>query len=137
MAGLISSAEATGIRAALALFRVHTYTRTPVTAGAEDAHGDVTYTRGTPVTGVACKYVADETVRVIRDAGGATIVTVPTLTVAHDDPLDENDLVSNVQNSEGGVLLADTVEVGALISSDGLGPALSKKFMLRAVRVTV
>lgn len=137
MAGLISAAEATGIREALALFLVHSYTRTPVTAGADDAHGNAAQTAGTPVTGVACKYTADDTVRIIRDGGGFTSLTVPTLKVAHNDPLDENDIVSNIQNSEGTVLLAGPIEVGALISSDGLGPTLQKRFMLRGARVTV
>jgi hypothetical protein len=137
MVGLISSAEAPSIRAALGLFLVHTYTRTPVTEGADDAHGNAAETPGTPVTGVACKYRSEDRVRIRNDDGGATIVRAPSLTVAHDDPLDETDTVSNIRDSEGTVLLAGPIQVGAPVPSAGLGPVLLKKFILRGAEATV
>jgi hypothetical protein len=135
MSGLISSAEAVGLRDALSVFMVHTYSRTPRVAGAEDNHGNETEADGTAVTGVACKYRASDRVRV--DIDGALVLRAPTLTVAHDDPLTDGDQVSNVQDSEGVVLLAGPVTVGPAVHSAGLGPTLKKKFALRGVEVTL
>lgn len=128
MAGLLTTAEATSVRDALSVLLVHSYTRTPVTAGAEDAHGNETASSGTPVTAVACKYRVSN--RAVRDETGITIVSTPTLKVAHDDPLATGDLVSNIQNSEGTVLLAGPLTVGVPLSGDGLGPALTRRFEL-------
>lgn len=128
MAGLITTAEATAIRSALSTLLVHTFTRTPVTAGAEDAHGNVTSSAGTPVTGLACKYRSRT--RPVRDEAGVTLVATPTIKVAHNSPLTTGDLVSNIQNSEGTVLLAGPLTVGAQLNSDGLGPALTRRFEL-------
>lgn len=136
MPALITAADATSIRAALGLFLVHTYTRQPMTSGADDAHGNATQTAGTPVTGVACKYVSEARVRVRNDEGGTTIVRAPTLTVAHDDPLDETDLVSNITASDGAVLLAGPIQVGPPVHSAGFGPVISKRFLLRGGEVT-
>src|SRR5688572_5402605 len=137
MPGLISSAEAVGVREALDVFMVHTYTRTPLTAGTEDAHGDATQTPGTPVTDVPCKYRPDARIRVRNDEGGVTFVRTPALTVAHDDPLDDTDSVSNIRDSEGTVLLAGPIQVGAPVPSAGLGPLLKKTFVLRGAEVGV
>lgn len=128
MPGLIGTAEAAAIRSALSILLVHSYTRTPVTAGAEDAHGNETSSAGTPVTSVPCKYRVSN--RALRDETGITIVSTPTLKVAHDDPLATGDLVSNIQNSEGTVLLAGPLTVGVPLSGDGLGPALTRRFEL-------
>lgn len=128
MVGLITSEEAVSIRAALSILLTHTYSRTPVTAGVEDAHGNVTSSAGTPVTGLACKYRSRT--RPIRDEAGVTLVATPTIKVAHDSPLVTGDLVSNIQNSEGTVLLAGPLTVGAQLNSDGLGPALTRRFEL-------
>jgi hypothetical protein len=138
MAGpLITTAEATGIRAALALFLVHQYDRTSRTAsGTEDAHGNANQTSVT-TTGVACKYVSEARVRVRNDEGGVTIVRAPTLTVAHDDPLDETDTVSNVRASDGTVLLAGPIQVGPPVFSAGFGPVIQKRFILRGGEATV
>jgi hypothetical protein len=133
---LISDAEAPSIRAAFELFLVHTATIQPYTSGAEDAHGDATQTAGTPRTGVPCKYVSEARVRVRNDEGGVTIVRAPTLTVAHDDPLDETDTVSNITASDGTVLLAGPIQVGPPVHAAGFGPVLSKRFLLRGGEVT-
>lgn len=133
--GLIGSAEAVGIRTALSVFRVHLATITPVSAGAEDAHGNATRVPGTPRTGVACKYRADDRVRV--DEGGTLILRAPTLTLAHDDVIDEGDLISDIRDSEGVVLVAGPLEIGPPAYSAGLGPSLSKKLILRSAEVTL
>lgn len=136
MTALVTTAEATSIRAALGLFLVHTATVQPYTAGAEDAHGNASQSAGTPRTGVACKYVSEARVRVRNDEGGTTIVRAPTLTVASDDPLDETDTVANIQASDGTVLLAGPIEVGPPVHSAGFGPVISKRFILRGGEVT-
>jgi hypothetical protein len=134
---LISTAEAPAIRADFARFFVHTYTRTSrVASGTEDAHGDAEQSE-TTTTGAPCKYVSEARVRVRNDEGGVTIVRAPTLTVAHDDPLDETDLVSNVQASDGTVLLSGPIQVGPPVHSAGFGPPLVKRFVLRGAEVTV
>lgn len=135
MAALITTADAVSIREALALFMVHSYDRTSrVASGTEDAHGDAQQTT-TTTTGVACKYVAEDRIRVRNDESGSTIVRAPTLTVAHNDPLDETDTVSNVRASDGTVLLAGPIEVGPPVHSAGFGPVLKKRFILRGGEV--
>jgi hypothetical protein len=135
MAGLISSAEAIGIRDALSVFLTHTYTRTPMLAGAADSENSVTYTTGTPVTAVPCKYRASDRVQV--EISGALVLRAPTLSVAHDDPLKAGDQISNIKDSEGVVLLAGPVTAGPAVHSAGLGPTLKKKFVLRGAEVTI
>lgn len=130
MAGLISSADAVGIRAALAVFLVHTCVLTPRVASTPDGENDVTYTAGTPVTGVACKYIAEDRVRL--DDAGRTLVSVPTLTVAAGQTIAPGATVSNVQDSEGTVLLAGPATVEYVVASAGLGPTLKLVAVLRA-----
>lgn len=129
MAGLISATEAPSIRDALNLFLVHTCTFTPITDGSVDSENVPASTPGSAVTGVACKYRASDRVRL--DEGGTTTVLTPTLKVAHDSVVATGGLISNVQNSTGVVLLAGPVTVGSRTNSDGLGPTLSKRFVLR------
>ena len=135
MPGLISSAEAASIRDALSVFRVHTATITPMVAGSPDAENNVTYAPGTPVTGVACKYRAEDRVRV--EETGQTLVSVPTITLAHDQAIAVGSRVSNVQNSEGVVLFVGPAVVDYIVPSAGLGPTLKKKAVLRFGDVTV
>lgn len=129
MAGLISPAEATSLRSALSVFRVHSATITPRVAGAADGENDVTYSDGTPVTGVACKYRAED--RVTIDETGQTLVSVPTLTVAHDQSVAVGATVSNVQDSDGAVLFAGPARVEYIVAAAGLGPTLKKRLVLR------
>lgn len=128
MAGLIGAAEVAGIRTALSVFLTHTYTRTPVSESADDVYGPGR-TEGAAVTGQPCKYRAEDRLRLAD--GDRVTVSVPTLTVAHDDPLDVGDLVSNVQDSTGAVLLVGPLTVETMVASAGLGPTLKKRAVLR------
>lgn len=130
MTGLITAAQAGPIREQLAVFRVHTCTVTPRVAGPPDGENNVTYTDGTPVTGVACKYRAEDRVRI--DETGQTLVSVPTVTVAHDLAIAVGSKVSNVQDSDGAVLLAGPAVVEYVVPAAGFGPTLKKRCVLRA-----
>jgi hypothetical protein len=133
MAGLISAADATAIRSALSVFLVHTATITPISQGAEDTWGDTTDTPGTARTGVACKYVPEETLRI--DETGRVLRDVPTLTVAHNDAIAEGDRVSNVQDAGGTVISAGPLVVQTVIAPAGLGYALKKVAVLAGATV--
>lgn len=129
MAGLISAAEAVAIRAALGITLVHLYTRTAITSGAEDAHGDAADTPGPPAPAIPCRYEAQSRVSV-TEGGVTTVVYRPTLTVAADDPLKPGDAVSDVLNAAGAVLLAGSFAVGRRLDDDPLGYALLRSYEL-------
>lgn len=130
MPALISDAQAASIRSALSVFLTHTATITPKTAGAANDWGEDTATDGTPVTGVACKYKAED--RVVIDESGRTLVSVPTITLAHDQTIAVGSSVSNVQDSQGVVLLAGPARVDYIVASAGFGPTLKKRAVLHA-----
>lgn len=77
---LIDDAEFAFLREDLEILLTHTCTITPMVAGAEDAEGNIPLTPGTPVTGVPCTY--STVARVVRDEGGTTLVSVPSLMVS-------------------------------------------------------
>lgn len=130
---LLSDAEFTPIREALAVFLVHSYTRQVYAAGAEDAHGNTADApSGDPVTGVACAYATRETL--VNDLQGSRLVNIPVLTLAWDDPLAVGDRVSNVTDQTGAVLLAGPAVVETISVAAGLGAATQKFAFLRASR---
>lgn len=127
----LSPGEAASIRADRArVMLTHTYTRTPVTAGAEDSEGNAARTLGTPVTGLACRYRAEEVLR--TDGGGRVTIYRPSLALPHDSPLAVGDLVSTITNSDGTVLLAGPLAVESVTSNAAFGPTLSRRAYLRA-----
>lgn len=129
MPGLITEARATGYRAKLARFLVHTYSLTTVTEGADDGYGGVR-TEGATTTGRLCAYRQQRRLRL--DEGDRVIVDTPTLAVAHDDTIAPGDLVSDVRDSTGALLLAGPATVETIEASAGLGPTLTKTAVLRA-----
>ena len=130
MAGLLSSAEATAVRAALGLVRVHTCTLTASAApSGTDAWGNPVAADGTPQTAVPCKYRADDRVRI--DEQGNLILRAPTVTVAHDVTVAAGDRVSAITDSDGTVLLAGPAVVEMIVRAAGLGPSLKKRLVLR------
>lgn len=133
MPALISATEATAIREALSVFRVHTCTITPITQGAEDTWGDTADTAGTPRTGVACKYVPDDVLRV--DETGRITARGPTLTVAYDDALAVGDRVSDIRDAASTVLAAGPLVVQEILPSAGLGYSLKQRALLRGATV--
>lgn len=133
MTDLISPPLATFARTKLAQFLVHSCTITPRIAGAADGENNVTYSDGTPVTGVACKYVARD--RVVIQATGQTLLSVPTVTVAYDQTVALGSIISNIQASGGVVLLAGPAVVEEIEASAGFGPVLKKTLVLRGADV--
>lgn len=131
---LLSSSAIASIRAGLSITLTHTYTRTPMVAGSEDDWGETDPVPGTPVVGVSCRY---ETIqRAIRDAGGVTLVNLPTLAVAATDPIKAGDAVSNIVGSDGVVIAAGPFRVERLLDdSAGLGAALLSVYELRGTQV--
>lgn len=108
----------------------HRFTRTPVTAGAEDAEGNATRVSGTPVTGLHCRYRAEDTLR--TDLGGRTTIYRPNMSLPHDSPLVVGDLVSTITNSAGVVLLAGPLVVESIVPNAAFGPTLNLRAYLRA-----
>ncbi len=126
--------QAAGLRASFATLLWHRYDRIPVTAGSDTGYGP-TPTEGTTVTGLACRYEAQERVR-LRD-GDSVRVTVSTLQIAYDSPLVAGDLVANVRESASGpVLIAGPIEVEEIEAEASLGPTLFKTAVLRGGDVT-
>lgn len=125
---LISTGTTTQLRRTFDSLLSHSFTLTPVTSGADDGYGAAT-TEGTPVTGKTCRYRAQDRLRLAN--GDRVIVSTPVLTVPHNDPIKTNDLVSNVQDSDGVVLLVGPIEVEVIEASAGLGPTLQKRAVLR------
>lgn len=128
MAGLISAGTTAQLRRTFDSLLAHTYSRTPVTSAGDDGYGATT-TPGTTVTGQTCRYRPADRLRL--DNGDRVTVSVPTLTVPHDDPISVGDLVSDVRDSDGVVLLAGPLAVESVEASAGLGPTLQKRAVLR------
>lgn len=126
---LISAAVASQARVLHRASLTHTFTRTPVTDGTEDAWGEAAQTDGTPVTGRPCRYKPED--RLIIDERGRQTVSVPTLRLRSDETIAVGDKVSAVTDADGVVLLAgplivETVEPGAAV-----GGTLYKVALLR------
>ena len=130
---ILQEAEFAGIRSALSLLLTHTYSRSVVVAGAEDAHGVVTSVPGSAVAGLPCKFALSRLVsgsRVIRSEDGITEVRTPTLTVPYDDPIARGDVVTNILDQTGSVLEAGPFTVSQIDPSAGLGMSLKKSCTL-------
>src|SRR5678815_15027 len=131
---LVNDAAIASLRRSLAIVFVHTYTRTVRAAGAEDPWGETDPAAGTAVTGVPCIWKTREVVS--RDAGGTTLVTVPTLSVYATDSLTVGDLVSAITGSDGVLLTPTVYRVERLIDATaGLGASLMKVWELRGTQV--
>lgn len=112
------------LRTAMAPILTHSYTRTGITQGAEDAWGDTADTEGTPATGQPCVLVWRDQM-VIDDLGRRT-VRVPRLYVPYDDPLAVGDLVSNVADASGTAIAAGPLTVDTVDPAAGLGSSALK-----------
>lgn len=122
----------------------HTYTRTPVTYSSRDRWSRKSGTPGAPTTGVRCRYLARTHLR--QADGGFVVATAPpidggtlafltTLTVLPSDPLAVGDLVSDVRDRLGAVLLAGPVAVRAVLEHAGFGETTLKMVVLEGVPV--
>jgi hypothetical protein len=130
---------AQGIREIFGMALAHTYTRTPRTAGPRDAWATTPQSDGTPVTGVACSY-ADRASVDVNDGGFAirskpllrgSVVLRETLMIDWDDPLKEDDLVSEIRDQDGTLLLAGPAVVVAVLAHAGFGPTTQRIAVLR------
>ena len=134
---LLSAANIATLRSVLEVALTMTATITPMVAGAEDAEGNIPYTPGTPVTGVACLF--GTVAKVIRDEGGTTVVNVPTLTVSATTTIAIGSRVSAIVDSLGGTPpgAAGTYRVERVLDDTaGLGAAILPQYELRAGTVT-
>lgn len=103
-----------------------TYTRVPIVpvvdgllAPVLDDWGQQETEPGTPVTALACKLRTIETYS--RDDRGAMLVRRPMLWVEHDDPLTRGDLVTDVRDGEGRLLLARAAVIRVEATPVGVG----------------
>lgn len=130
MPALISSSIADLVRTQLERFLVHTCTITPMTLSGVDEEFNDVYVAGAPLTDVPCKYNAEDQVRITET--GQTLVSVPTVSFAHDQVIDQHSIVSAIEDSDGNVLMAGPAAVDYITSSAGFGPSLKKRAVLRA-----
>lgn len=114
-------------------FLPHTYTRQQRSVTVDSAGVPVEDDWAQPVTGfgpatagLACFYEVQD--RTVVTPTGNIIVNVPILMVAHDDPLDDGDVVTNVATKDGRVLVGGPVvaeNVNPVVPNDG-GPLLNQ-----------
>lgn len=113
----------------------HSYTRTSVAPGdTEDAWGDESSDPGTGTSGLRCLYGSQD--RLYRepltsDGVGARTIRVPTLFVGPDDPLAVGDVVTNVLDAAGAVLVPGPLTVEAVTLNAEVGISLLKEATLR------
>src|SRR5688572_17934457 len=130
---LVSAAALASIRRSLNVVFVHRYVRTVRAAGTEDPWGETDPVAGAVTTGLPCIWETRE--RAVRDAGGTTLVTVPTLTVEATDPLAVGDQVSAITGSDGVVLTPTVYRVERLLDATaGLGASLLRVYELRGTQ---
>lgn len=130
---VLSTAQLASIRSTLGVLLAHTYTRTPVSQGTEDAWGDTADTAGAAVTGLPCLYQATQT---LRQADGSRVtVETPSLRVAIDDPLAVGDRVSAIEDQDGTPLASGPFVVETIEPRAGLGADLQHHAILRYAAV--
>src|SRR4051812_32055216 len=100
--------QAASIRRAFNRLLWHRCTITPITAGADNGY-DPSRVEGTPRTGVPCRYEAQDRLRLTD--GSRVTVSVPTIQLALDDPILPEDLVSDIRDSAGVLVLAGPLAV--------------------------
>ena len=108
----------------------HTYTRTPVSDGADDSWGQAAQTPGSALTDRPCVFAARDELR-ITDAGRVTI-SVPRIYVPASDPLVVGDQVSAIKDRLGATLLAGPLVVDVLEPHAEFGPTAMKEARLRS-----
>lgn len=132
MPGLPASLTRT-IRRALAPLLSNTYSRSVVEAGVEDAHFNETAVPGTPVSGLPCVFLWAD--RLVIDEGGRSTVKTPTLYVRYDDLLAVGDLVSDVVDRDGTVIMSGPAVVDTIDPAAESGGSAVKIAVLKFVAV--
>lgn len=111
-----------------------TYTRSTVTGGDEDDWGDEQPTAGAGTSGLRCLYGTEQSIlrdQSQRDEYGARTIKTPTLFVPPTDPLSVGDVVTNVLDSGGSVIVAGPLVVEAVNPNSELGVSVLKSCALR------
>lgn len=97
-----------------------TYARVPIVGlSGEDDWGQQEAESGAPITGLACKLRTIETI--LRDDHGVMVVRRPLLSIHLDDPLAVGDLVTDVRDREGRLLLERAAVLRIDVSAVGVG----------------
>lgn len=130
---MLAASEAAGIRATLGLLRAHTYTRAAITQGSEGDWGQTPATPGTPATGLPCLYAPTTTLR--TDDLGRVTLDQPSLRIPSTDALAVGDLVSDIRDQEGTLLLAGPLTVESIRPVAGLGANLQRRAILHGAGV--
>lgn len=113
---------------------VHTYSRSTVTGGDEDAWGDEQATASAATSGLRCLYGAETRIlndQSIRDEYGSRIVKVPTLFVPPTDPLAVGDVVTSILDAGGATVAAGPFIVESINPNAELGLSVLKSCALR------
>lgn len=131
----IGSALSRKVSRTLQRFLVHTYTRSSVTpADTEDAWGDEEETPDASTSGLRCLYGSQERLyseTLTADATGSRTIRTPALFVPPSDPLAVGDVVTNVLDAAGTVLVAGPLEVESVTLNAELGLSVMKVAALR------
>lgn len=129
---LLSAAEIASARTALEVLLTHRCTVTAMTGGVEDDWGNTPeIPNGAPATGIPCTY--STVARVVRDQGGTTLVSVPTLMVSATLAINVGDQVSAITDVLGVVIAAGPLRVERLLDDTaGLGAPLLPVYELRS-----
>jgi hypothetical protein len=122
----------------------HTYTRTPVgTPSDRDVFARSTATPGTPAVAQPCRYVQRTQLQQRQDGRIVAISppaiggerTVETLAVPWNDPLSVADLVGDIRDRSGRVLLAGPVPVQSIEDVAAFGEVTGRVAVLRGTAV--
>lgn len=111
----------------------HTYTRTPVDPGPDDANYNETSVPGAPTAGVRCQARGRQ--RLQTTDGSWVTVDAPALFIAESDPLQVGDLVSDIKNEAGVVILAGPLTVETILPRDLGGSTMWRLAQLSGGRV--
>jgi hypothetical protein len=123
-------------RKALEITLTHRCTLQRMTGGVRDDEGNTpTVEAGAAEYGVPCRL---ETIqRAVRDEGGVTLVSIPTLAVSATLAPSIGDEVSAVTDQLGGVLAAGPLRIERVLDDTaGLGAPLLPTYELSAARAT-
>lgn len=128
----LSVAERADLLAEMTSSLRHTYSRTVRVVGALDDWNVQTYTDGTPATAQACWYGVSSRGR--RDEIGKLVSQEPTLLVAASDPLAPGDLVSDIRDAAGALLLAGPSVVASVEARSNAGIPIARLARLESTQ---
>lgn len=124
--------ELASVREILGYRYNHTYTRTPVARGAQDADAgnQQLFTEGVPSSGNRCLFVDEDELVESGDTGTRILTSRPMISVPSADPLKVNDLVSDVLDQQGATLMAGPLRVESINPVAEFGESVEKVAIL-------